>query len=160
MEMANINFLWFCDILIHIHLWFSHEKMLVEVILLLWLLSVYVCMYVCEILKFRVIPWHSVKTVWALNHSMSAGFYQAYSQLHSLETQHSTLNRGWFAILNTPHNFLHASSFIGSQNVHFVPTVSFRIVPRKCEVVGNITNTYLSSRLHYTYCLWWNRNSK
>ena len=117
----------------------------------------YVC--VCEILKFRVIPWHCVKTVWALNRSVSSGFYQVYSQLHSLETQHSTLNRGWIAFPKTPNNFLHASSFSGSQYDHFVPAVSSCMAPRKCKVVRNITNSYLSSRLHCTHCLWWKRNS-
>lgn len=126
--------------------------MLVGFILLLWILSVYVCMYVRS--------WNSglsrdtVKTMWAPNWSVSAGFYQAYSQLHSLETQHNILNGGWIAFPNTPHNFLHASSFIGSQNVHFVPAVSFCMAPRKCEVVGNIMNSYLSSRLHYMHCFY------
>lgn len=148
-------FLWFYDILIYIHWWFSHEKKCSWRLFCCCEFSV----YVFEIHKYRVIPWHSVKTAWALNRSVSAGFHQAYSQLHSLETQHSRLNRGWIAFPNTPNNFLHASSFIGSQNVHFVPAVSFCMAPRKCEVAGNFTNSYLGSRLHYTHCLWWNRNS-
>jgi hypothetical protein len=93
---------------------------------------------------------------------MSAGFYQACSQLHSLKTQHSTLNRGWIAFPHTPHNFLHASSFITSPSIHFVSAVSFHMVPRKCEVVEHkidITDSHLNSRLHCTHYLWWNRNN-
>lgn len=92
-------FLWVCDIFIRIHWWFSREKMLVGFILCRES-SVY--MYVCEILKYRVIRWHSVKTVWALNQSMFAGYYQAYSQLlvRKPSTVHSTEGE---LLSQTPH---------------------------------------------------------
>ena len=106
-----------------------------------WILGVYVCMWDPQIQGHPMtqckdsVGTEPVYVRWLLSSVFTAS---------SSETQHSTLNRGWIAFPNTPHSFLHASSFIGSQNVHSVPAVSFHMAPRICEVVGNITNSYLS----------------
>lgn len=108
---------------------------------MLWILGVYVCMWDPQIQGHPMtqckdsVGTEPVYVCWLLSSVFTAS---------SSETQHITLDRGWIAFPNTPHSFLHASSFIGSQNAHFVPAVSFHMAPRIYEVVGNITDSYLS----------------